>query len=82
MAMNEEAKEELRRLADEIGREPGNAQAYLERAKLYYRSGMFGEAANDFARALEIEPQNTEAAQYLVMIEEIQSYRYTDLLNP
>lgn len=54
----------------------------LEKAKSHYRSGSFGEAANDFARVLEIEPDNTEAAEYLVMIEEIQSYRYTDLLNP
>lgn len=82
MAMNEQTGDELRRLTAEIGRDPRNSAAYLDRAKLYYRSGMFGEAANDFARVLEIEPDNTEAAQYLVMIGEIQSYRYTDLLNP
>jgi guanylate kinase len=47
-----------------------------------YRAGNFGAAANDFARAAAMSPWSTEASGYLEMIDEIQNYRNTDLINP
>lgn len=54
----------------------------LERGKHHYRSGAFGTAANDFKRVLEADPDNTEASEFLVLIDEILNFRNTDLLNP
>jgi Flp pilus assembly protein TadD len=54
----------------------------LESGREHYREGRFGAAANDFALARELSPLNTEAAGYLDMIDEIQNYRNTDLMNP
>lgn len=82
MELNEQVRDELKRLSAEIERDPANTAALLGRGKLYYRSEMFGPAANDFRRVLEAEPGNTEAGQYLLLIDEIQEYRYTDILNP
>lgn len=54
----------------------------LASGKRHYQNGAFGAAANDFARAAELDPGNAEAEGYLHMIDEIQNYRNTDLLNP
>ena len=57
-------------------------RAMLASGRDHYRGGRLGDAANDFSRALELSPWSTEAAGYLEMIDEIQNFRNTDLLNP
>ncbi|MDR0907863.1 MAG: hypothetical protein LBM63_04595 [Rikenellaceae bacterium] len=54
----------------------------LERARAHYRAGRFGAAANDFGAVVALDPANDEALGYLFMIDEIQNFRNTDLLNP
>jgi guanylate kinase len=54
----------------------------LAEGRAHYRAGEFGAARNSFASAAELSPWNTQAAGYLEMIEDIQNYRNTDLLNP
>lgn len=54
----------------------------LQEGRERYRAGELGAAANDFARARELSPWSTEAAGYLEMIDDIQNYRNTDLINP
>jgi guanylate kinase len=54
----------------------------LDEGRDRYRAGEFGAARNAFARAAEMSPWSTEAAGYLEMIEDIQTFRNTDLLNP
>ncbi len=54
----------------------------LESGKRHYAAGNFGAAANDFTAIVAIDQGNTEAKGYLHMIDEIQNYRNTDLLNP
>ncbi len=54
----------------------------LESGKRHYADGAFGSAANDFAAAAALDPGNAEAEGYLHMIDEIQNFRNTDLLNP
>jgi hypothetical protein len=54
----------------------------LERGREHYRAGAFGAAANDFGAVAAIDPDNEEALGYLFMIDEIQNFRNTDLLNP
>jgi guanylate kinase len=57
-------------------------RAILASGRDHYRAGEFGAAVNDFSRALELSPWDTEASGYLEMINEIQNFRNTDLLNP
>ena len=57
-------------------------RALLASGREHYRAGRFGDAANDFARARELSPWSVEATGYLAMIDDIQNYRNTDLINP
>ena len=54
----------------------------LESGKAHYRNGAFAAAANDFRAVTALDPGNAEAEGWLHMIDEIQNYRNTDLLNP
>ncbi len=57
-------------------------RALLASGRDRYRACDFGAAANDFKRVLELAPMNAEAAGYLHLIDEIQNFRNTDLMNP
>jgi guanylate kinase len=57
-------------------------RALIDSGRERYRTGAFGAAANDFAKALELSPWSTEATGWLEMIDDIQNYRNTDLINP
>jgi hypothetical protein len=54
----------------------------LEHARAHFRAGEFGAAANDFGAVLTLDSANEEAQGYLYIIDEIQNFRNTDLLNP
>ncbi len=71
----------LAELNTKIEREP-RAELYIERGKHHYRANMFGKALNDFNRALEMEPHNSEATEFRSMIEEILEFRHIDTYNP
>ena len=57
-------------------------ELYIERGKCYFRQQAWGSAINDFRRALELNPENREAAQFIEMTQEILEFRYTDIYNP
>ncbi|MCL2562228.1 MAG: nicotinate (nicotinamide) nucleotide adenylyltransferase [Rikenellaceae bacterium] len=61
---------------------PPMADFYLERARLHDRNGRMDKALNDYLRAQELDPQNTEAAERIAMLREIFAYRYFDYYNP
>lgn len=48
----------------------------------HYRRNEWGAALNKFRGVLEINPDDTEAREYVRMIEEILAFRYTDIYNP
>lgn len=73
---------EIELLSQAIAEAPDQGSLYMERGRLYYRRGEFGNAANDFIAASQIDPLNEEASQYLDIIREIMEFRCTDLLNP
>ncbi len=56
--------------------------ALCERGKQRYSRAELGPALNDFNCLLELDPDNTEARQYVEMIQEILQFRYTDQFNP
>ncbi len=65
-----------------IEQSPDDDALYVERGKMYHKKGMFDRAQNDFQRALEINPENKEAAAFIELIREIFNYRYKDIYNP
>lgn len=69
-------------LSARIDRNPDDASLYVERGKWHYRRNEWGNALNDFNRALAADPAHAEALQYVEMVQEILQYRYTDLYNP
>ena len=47
-----------------------------------FRRNEWGNALNTFRKVLEINPDDTEAKEYIKMIEEILAFRYKDIYNP
>lgn len=69
-------------LSRKIEESPEQADNYVERAKWHYKRNSWGEALNDFNRALNIDPDNKVAAEMAKMAREILEFRYTDIYNP
>ena len=54
----------------------------LLRARIHYKMQKWGDAMNDFAAVLDIDPQNTEAKTGLEMAKSILGYFTPDMFNP
>jgi len=52
------------------------------RGRIYYKMQKWGNAMNDYATVLEIEPQNQEAKTGLEMARNILGYFTPDMFNP
>lgn len=72
----------LASLTAAISNDDNNAELYIERGKCYFRRQEWGMAINDFRRAIEINPEATEARQFIEMTQEILEFRYKDIYNP
>ncbi|MDR2127096.1 MAG: hypothetical protein LBP63_09740 [Prevotellaceae bacterium] len=60
---------------------PDDDNAYYLRGNIYRKMNLFGDALNDYYKALEYNPQS-EAAVAIEILNEILEFRNTDLLNP
>lgn len=69
-------------LTSRIEATPDDAELYVERGQWHYRRNEWGEALNDFNRALRIAPDHQQAKQFVDMVYEILSFRYKDIYNP
>lgn len=69
-------------LSAAINAEQANAELYIERGKCYFRQQEWGNAINDFRRAVEIDNNCQEAQQFIDMTQEILEFRYKDIYNP
>ena len=72
----------LTTLTAALSQQPDNATLYVERGKCYFRQNEWGSAINDFSKAEELAPGQTEARQVLERAEEILDFRYKDIYNP
>lgn len=57
--------EQIKALDARIAREPTNAELYLQRGRLFLEDRHFGEAVEDFRRALQIDPRMRAAHYFL-----------------
>lgn len=81
MADKIEVTIEIEELNSRIEQE-SSAALYVERGKLHYKNGNFGEALNDFIKANEMEPENAEALEMRKILGDIFEFRYVDYYNP
>lgn len=65
-----------------IRENPESIDLHIKRGREHFKVHNFGAALNDFKKVCELEPDCVEAQEYIVMINEILEYRYTDILNP
>ncbi|MDR1553611.1 MAG: tetratricopeptide repeat protein [Prevotellaceae bacterium] len=68
-------------LNEYIAQHPEDDNAYYFRGNIYRKMNLFGDALNDYYKALELNPQS-EAAIAIEILNEILDFRNTDLLNP
>jgi len=57
-------------------------QALNLRGRIHYKMQMWGNAMNDYAAVIEIDPGNAEARSGLIMAENILDYFTPDMFNP
>ncbi len=74
-------KEYLVSLDQFIGEAP-SVELYIERGRWYFHNNEWGEALNDFNRALTLDDGNVEARELKSMVQQILDFRYTDIYNP
>lgn len=75
----ERSLELLDRVLENDVREPN---ALLLRGKVYYRMQRWGEAMNDFAEVIELQPENQDATTGIEMARSILGYFTPDMFNP
>ncbi len=82
MASDNLLQQQIDLISNRIALHPNDITLYLQRGKLLQQIGMFDKALNDFTKALQLDPQNTEAKQYSMLLREIFAFTYTDQYNP
>jgi len=65
-----------------IQKENENGDAFLLRARIYYKMQQWGKAINDYSTVLEIDPGNQEAKSGIEMARSILGYFTPDMFNP
>ncbi len=65
-----------------VAQSPDDAAPYVERGEWHYRHQRWGDALNDFNRAVALDPRNEAATQLAKMVRQILDFRYTDIYNP
>ncbi|MDR3287218.1 MAG: tetratricopeptide repeat protein [Prevotellaceae bacterium] len=68
-------------LNEYIALNPNDDNAYYLRGNIYRKMNLFGDALNDFYKALALNSQS-EAGIAIEILNEILDYRNTDLINP
>ena len=79
--LKNEKTEQARKLFEKLG-EQNIVRYFLLKGKIEQKYQNWGEAINAFNRVLEIDSQNTEAANNLQLIKNILNFWNPDLLNP
>ncbi len=73
---NERTLEELNKQLEQT---PGNVELLKKRAALFYKTGNYGAAINDYQKVLIVEPQNKSVKTHIEMIQTILRFTNTDI---
>lgn len=65
-----------------LSEDPLNRDAFLLRARIYYKKQQWGDAMNDYYSVLELDPGNQEARSGIEMARSILGYFTPDMFNP
>lgn len=79
---NNELSRAMEILNEYIPENTSDYQAVLLRARIHYRMQNWGDAINDYALVLDIEPDNPEAKSGMEMARNILGYFTPDMFNP
>ncbi|MFQ8806803.1 MAG: hypothetical protein ACLR8Y_19180 [Alistipes indistinctus] len=83
MAADNTLQQEIDRISDRIALHPHDATLYLQRGKLFHRTGTFDKSPQRFHQKYCSSTRKTpEAQQYSLLLREIFAYTYTDQYNP
>ncbi|HJB85683.1 MAG TPA: hypothetical protein IAA13_09325 [Candidatus Alistipes merdigallinarum] len=74
--------EQIETLTRDLETQPQRTELLLERGRLYFRSGAYDKAMNDFLHVKQIAGSHPEAEEYIVLLQEIFAFRHFDLYNP
>ena len=77
-----ELEKALQILNELIAKNGTDIQALNLRGRIYYKMQKWGNAMNDYATVLEIDPVNAEAKSGLAMAGNILGYFTPDMFNP
>ncbi len=69
-------------LNDCINQNPTDCQSILLRGRIYYKMQKWGNAMNDYAAVLELDPDNSEAKTGIELSRNILGYFTPDMFNP
>lgn len=72
----------LRILNECISEYAADSQSLQLRARVHYKMQNWGEAMNDYASVLELDPENSAAKSGLEMVKSILGYFTPDMFNP
>lgn len=82
MDTSNDFSQEFIALNQAIDSSPLEADLYLQRGKLYHRTGEFHHALNDFIRVRQLSDTHPEAEAYITLLREIFAFRHAECYNP
>lgn len=82
LVLRNKSIEALEVLNSKLKESPADLNLLQLRGQLYYKMQKWGDAMNDFAAILEVDPENVEAQSKLEMARNILGYFTPDMFNP
>ena len=82
LVLQNKSIEAMEVLNSKLKESPSDLNLLQLRGQLYYKMQKWGDAMNDFAAILEVDPENVEAQSKLEMARNILGYFTHDMFNP
>ena len=82
LVLQNKSIEAMEVLNSKLKESPSDLNLLQLRGQLYYKMQKWGDAMNDFAAILEVDPENVEAQSNLEMARNILGYFTHDMFNP
>ncbi len=73
------AEQKIQRLTEQLTKSPDDITLLEQRADLYYQTGNFGKAINDYQQILKLNPELKKIETKIDLIRTILRYSNTDI---